>query len=164
MAFATPNDGELPAVPAAPEPAPAAEKLAKVVAHASPAMKKELRIDHGLILSEVQLLLAEKRTAYALLRTGVTVALVPVSIWTVLVATSRLWDPFRVLWLLVPVMLVAALFFCLGAYLIVHALQHVQHTDTTLNALRQSDTLLEDLLVKHDADGLRFPRFRWRHT
>jgi hypothetical protein len=147
--------------PAAPEETVAA---VQEIQRAPKAVKREIKLDHSIVMSEVQLLLAEKRTAYALLRTGVTVALVPVSIWTVLVATSRLWDPFRVLWLLVPVMLVAALFFCLGAYLIVHALQHVQHTDTTLNALRQSDTLLEDLLVKHDADGLRFPRFRWRHT
>jgi nitrogen fixation-related uncharacterized protein len=121
------------------------------------AVKRAIKLDHALVMSEVQLLLADKRTAFALLRTGVTVALVPVSIWTVLVATSKLWDPFRVLWLLLPVMGVAVLLFALGLYLIWHAIKQVQHIDHTMQALRSSDTLLEDLLYRETTPG-----FWWR--
>ena len=100
-------------------------------------------------MSEVQLLLAEKRTAYALLRTGLTVALVPLSIWTVLVATSRLYNVFDVMWLFVPVMAVAIIMFTLGIFLVQRALRTTQHADVTLMALRRSDTLLEDLMLVH---------------
>jgi hypothetical protein len=113
-------------------------------------VKKEIKLDQALIMSEVQLLLADKRTSYALLRTGVSVSLVPMSIWTVLVATSKLYDPFSALWLLVPVMLIAGALFLLGSYLIIHALQHIAHIERTMGALRQSATFLEQLLYKHN--------------
>lgn len=136
-----------------------AEKVVSEVTKASPEEKKAIAIDHKLIMSEVQLLLAEKRTAFALLRTGVTVSLVPLSLWTVLVATSRLYNVFDVMWLLVPLMLVAAALFALGLYLISHALAHMRHIENVMMGLRQSDTLLESLLFREV--GMRYlPNFR----
>lgn len=125
------------------------KEAVKELVDAPNSIKKEIKLDQRLLMSEVQLLLAEKRTAYALLRTGVTVSLVPLSIWTVLVATSKLYNVFDVLWLFVPVMAVALALFGLGAWLIQHAIQHVRHVDVTIHALRRSDTLLEDLMSAH---------------
>lgn len=130
------------------------QAVVEEVQQTSKQVKKELRLDQTLIMSEVQLLLADKRTAYALLRTGVSVSLVPLSIWTVLVATSKLWDPFSALWLLVPIMIMALGLFALGIYLILHALQHVVHIERTMGAIRQSATFLEQLLYRHR--GWRF--------
>lgn len=127
-----------------------AEAVVEEVTHASIKEKRSLAIDHKIVMSEVQLLLAEKRTAFALLRTGVSVSLVPLSIWTVLVATSRLWNPFQVMWLLVPVMIFAGALFILGCYLVSHALTHLRHVDKVMMGLRKKDTLLEDLLYKED--------------
>jgi hypothetical protein len=133
-----------------PPPDPQHTKAAvKELVESPRAVKREIKLDHSLIMSEVQLLLAEKRTAFALLRTGVTVSLVPLSIWTVLVATSKLYNGFDVLWLLLPVMIMAVFLFALGIWLILRALRHVHHTDVTLLALRRSDTLLEDLMYAH---------------
>ena len=112
-------------------------------------VKKEIRLDQTLIISEVQLLLADKRTAYALMRTGVTVSLIPLSIWTVLLATSKLWDPFSALWLLLPLVIVGLGLFSLGVYLIVHALLHIAHIERTLGVLRQSATFLEQIMYRH---------------
>ena len=125
------------------------KEAVKELVEAPDQVKKEIKLDHALIMSEVQLLLAERRTAYALLRTGVTVSLVPLSIWTVLVATSKLYSVFDVLWLLLPVMVFAVGLFGLGIYLVRTALKQVRHTEITLLALRRSDTLLEDLLYAH---------------
>ena len=125
-----------------------AEAVVEKVAHATLAEKRGLAIDHRIVMGEVQLLLAEKRTAFALLRTGVTVSLVPLSLWTVLVATSRLWNPFEVMWLLVPIMAFALALFGLGSWLVVHALAHLRHVDRVMDGLRKKDTLLEDLLYK----------------
>ena len=123
----------------------------EVAAVASPAEKHALAIDQKLIMTEVQLLLAEKRTAYALLRTGVTVSVEPLSLWTVLITTSRLWSLFDVLWLLIPVVAVLVVLFALGIYLIVHALRHIRHTDEIISGLRKTDTMLEALLYKQIA-------------
>ncbi|GEM_PF-4482038 len=143
----------------APPEAVHAEKVVSDVAQATPAEKKALAIDHKLVMSEVQLLLAEKRTAFALLRTGVTVALVPLSLWTVLVATSRLYNVLDVMWLLVPLMAIAVALFALGLYLVVHALLHVRHIENVMLGLRQTDTLLETLLFREV--GARYlPSFR----
>lgn len=131
-----------------------AEEVVEKVTHATLAEKRSLAIDHKLVMGEVQLLLAEKRTSYALLRTGVTVSLVPLSLWTVLVATSRLYNPFHVLWFLVPVLVVAGALFLLGVHLVVHAIAHLRHVDRVMLGLRQKDTLLEDLLFRErDARG-----------
>lgn len=135
--------------------ASATKAAVEEVKQAPKALKKEMKVEQSLLMSECQLLLADKRTAFALLRTGVSVSLVPMSIWTVLVATSKLYDPFQALWLLVPVMLIALGLFALGAYLIFHALQQLQHIERTLLAIRSSSTLIEDLLYKH-------AHWRWR--
>lgn len=141
-------DAPSKAAVAAGEEAVKAEAVVKEVVAANPTEKRKLAVDHKIVLGEVQLMLAEKRTAFALLRTGVTVSLVPLSLWTVLVATSKLYNPFQVLWLLVPLMTVAAMLFGLGIWLVVHALQHLRHVDRVLDGLRSHDTLLEDLLYK----------------
>lgn len=147
-------------------PPPEAEKAhaaVKDLAETSKQEKKEIAVDHKLIMSEVQLLLAEKRTSFALLRTGVSVALLPLSVWTVLIATSRLWNIWDSWWMLTPLMLIALVLFGLGAYLIVHALLHLAHTDRVLMGLRQSDTLLEDLLVEHGRASRVIKPWTWRH-
>lgn len=139
-----------------------AEAVVDEVRRALPAEKKALALDQRLLLGEVQILLADKRTSYALLRTGVTIGLVPLSIWTVLVATSSLWNPFQVMWLLLPVMGIASLLFITGLYLVFHAWEHLRHTERVLRGLRRSDTMLESLLM-HDgplAPWFTAPR-RW---
>ena len=138
-----------------PKPDEKTAEVVKEIKAAPKSVKKEMKLDHALVMSEVQLLLADKRTAFALLRTGVTVSLVPLSMWTVLVATSKLYEPEHVLWVLAPIMAVALCLFLLGIYLIWHALAQVRHIERTMMALRSSDTLLEDLLYAH-------PEWRWK--
>lgn len=146
----------------APAPAPETKKAEAVVASVAQApteAKKAIAIDQKLLMSEVQLLLAEKRTAFALLRTGVTVSLVPLSLWTVLVATSRLYNVFDVMWLLLPLMAIAVGLFALGLYLVYHALQHIRHIERVMDGLKKSDTLLESLLFREV--GIRYlPSFK----
>lgn len=150
---------------AAPSPSAEAHKAHAALedlADAPKSEKKEMVVDHRLVMSEVQLILAEKRTSFALLRTAVTVSLVPLSIWSLLIATSAFWSWWDVWWLLLPLLLIAAGLFALGTYLVVHAMQHLAHSDRVLMGLRASDTLLEDLLLAHGrADRLLKP-WRWR--
>lgn len=126
---------------------PDAAAMAREVAAKPPVQKQAMKVEHSIFLGEAQMLLAEKRTAYALLRTGVSVSLVPLSLWTALIATSKLWNPFAVLPLLAIVMLGTGSLLLLGLYLILRALAHSRHADRSLAKLRASDTVLEGLLL-----------------
>lgn len=139
-----------------------AEAVVKDLADAPKAEKKDIAVDHRLVMSEVQLLLAEKRTSFALMRTGVTVAVVPLSLVSVLIATSGMWNVREVWWMFAPLMVVLALLFALGMYLVGHALHHLAHNDRVLMGLRASDTLLEDLLISHGRADRVLKPWRWR--
>ena len=78
-------------------------------------MKKE-GIDN-VIFSEIQLLLAEKRTALSGMRTGIAVFALPLSVLSVLVATSKYYQVGNVLHFLVPLLLLCVALIILGVYL-----------------------------------------------
>ena len=56
------------------------------------------------LLGEIQVILAEKRTALALMRTGIAVFVLPLSVLSVLIATSKYYDVLRVLYFLLPLL------------------------------------------------------------
>jgi uncharacterized membrane protein YkgB len=51
----------------------------------------------NIVINEVQLVLAEKRTSLAAMRTGIAVFALPLSVLSVLVATSKYYDIIRTL-------------------------------------------------------------------
>ena len=59
----------------------------------------------SVIFGEIQVLLAEKRTALASLRTGIAVFALPLSVLSALIATSRYYSIEKVMPLLAPLML-----------------------------------------------------------
>ena len=66
------------------------------------------------IFGEIQVLLAEKRTALASLRTGIAVFALPLSVLSALIATSRYYSIERVMPLLLPLMLLNLGWLCSG--------------------------------------------------
>ncbi len=56
----------------------------------------------SIAINEVQLILAEKRTSLAIMRTGIAVLALPLSVTSVLIATSKYYDVLHVLHFLVP--------------------------------------------------------------
>ena len=89
------------------------------------------------ILSEIQVLLAEKRTALASLRTGIAVFALPLSVLSVLIATSRYYNVMSVMPLLVPLLLLNICLVVLGSWLIYHAIHRLHHYDRVIQNLRQ---------------------------
>jgi uncharacterized membrane protein YidH (DUF202 family) len=84
----------------------------------------------NLIFGEIQVLLAEKRTALASLRTGIAVFALPLSVLSVLIATSRYYSMGKVMPLLVPLLLLNLGLVVLGSWLIyisIHRLRHYEH-------------------------------------
>src|SRR5690242_6534915 len=88
------------------------------------------------VFGEVQILLAEKRTMLAALRTGIAVFALPLSVLGLLVATSRYYEPGRVLHFLVPLLALSAVLALFGAYLIIHSMLRLRHFDRIIQQLK----------------------------
>jgi len=84
----------------------------------------------NMIFGEIQVLLAEKRTALASLRTGIAVFALPLSVLSALIATSRYYSIEKVLPLLLPLMLLNMGLVVLGTWLVfrsIHRIHHFEH-------------------------------------
>lgn len=64
----------------------------------------EQTVSDSVIINEVQLVLAEKRTSLAAMRTGIAVFALPLSVFSVLIATSKYYDMIEVMHWLVPLL------------------------------------------------------------
>ena len=99
-----------------------------------------------MILGELQLILAEKRTALSALRTGLGVCALPLSVLSLLVATSRYYRPEAVLHFLVPLLGLCAVLMVLGVYLIFQALRRIRHFDRLVREIKRQHSILAQLV------------------
>ena len=100
----------------------------------------------GIVMGEVQLILAEKRTSLASLRTGIAVAAIPLSIMGLLVATSRYYEIADVLLLFGAVMAFNALMLSLSGYLIVRAIITLRREDRLILDIKRKYSSVADLM------------------
>ena len=98
------------------------------------------------INATLQLLLAEKRTAMAMLRTGIAVMALPMSVISFLVVTSRLYDILHVNYLVIPLLVVAGLLVILSGYLILRAVLQLHFYDRSLKRLKSGHPQLMAIL------------------
>ena len=90
------------------------------------------------IFGRAQLVLAEKRTSLATLRTGIAVLVLPLSVISFLIATSTHYDFFQVLHLMLPILILCFALVLVGSYLIVNAIIRIHRQDKLLTELKQS--------------------------
>ncbi|MEJ2726321.1 MAG: hypothetical protein P8175_17110 [Deltaproteobacteria bacterium] len=83
----------------------------------------------SLIIGQVQLILAEKRTSLAAMRTGIAVFALPLSVLSVLVATSQYYNFMHVIHLIIPLFILSAAMIFLGSYLIIRSILRIRHQD-----------------------------------
>ena len=100
----------------------------------------------NLILGEIQVLLAEKRTALSSLRTGIAIFALPLSVLSVLIATSRFYSMGKVLPLLVPLLLLNVGLVVLGSWLIYRAIRHLHRYDHRIKELTQKYRSIADFV------------------
>ena len=96
--------------------------------------------------NEVQLLLAEKRTSLSAMRTGIAVFAFPLSVLSVLIATSKSYEVHAVMHWLVPLVLLNVGLVALGIYLITRAVLRIHRYDRLLDELKRKNTRLAELL------------------
>lgn len=100
-------------------------------------MAPDTKIDStGIIINEVQLLLAEKRTTLASMRAGIAVFALPLSVLSVLIATSKYYDVVQVIHLLVPLLVVCAGVVVLDSYLIIRSINRTRQYDRLIFELK----------------------------
>ena len=90
----------------------------------------DYRTPDNVIFGEIQVLLAEKRTALASLRTGIAVFALPLSVLSALIATSRYYSIEKVMPLLAPLMLLNLGLVVLGTWLVfrsIHRIRRFEH-------------------------------------
>jgi hypothetical protein len=100
----------------------------------------------NLIFGEIQLLLAEKRTALSSLRAGMAVFALPLSVLSVLVATSKHYELEHVLPLLVPLLVLNVGLVGLGFYLVWHSIRRIRHYDAQIKQLKQKHSAIREFL------------------
>jgi uncharacterized membrane protein YidH (DUF202 family) len=99
-----------------------------------------------IIINEAQLVLAEKRTALATVRTAIAVLALPLSIFSVLIATSKLYNPDKVLYFLIPVSLINSLLVILGTYLVVRSLIRIRRYEKMILHLKRKHSVVAEFI------------------
>jgi len=100
----------------------------------------------ALVVSEVQLLLAEKRTSLAALRTGIAVFVLPLSVLSILIATSRYYTFDHVLPFIIPLLLLSGALVLLGSYLIIRSVMKMHHQDNLIGEIKKKHPLIAQFI------------------
>lgn len=99
-----------------------------------------------IIINEAQLILAEKRTSLAALRTGIAIVALPMSLTTFLIATSRYYDTADVLHFLLPVGGLNLALLVLGTWLSLRAVRRLRQQEQMLRLLKERNGALAEFL------------------
>ena len=97
-------------------------------------------------VDEIQILLSEKRTSLSVMRTGIAVFALPLSVLSVLIATSRFYTLSHVLHLLIPLMIILVMLILLGIYLVTHAFRRIRSYDLFIRKLKDRYGILTELV------------------
>ena len=100
----------------------------------------------GTIIAEIQLLLAEKRTSLAVLRTGITMAILPLSVMSLLVATSRYYEIEKVWHILVPLLVISLALLIVAAYLISRSIVKFMREDRLIMEIKKKHSRIAEFI------------------
>lgn len=100
----------------------------------------------SIIINEAQLILAEKRTSLAAMRTGIAMLVLPLSVMSLLIATSRYYDFLHVLYFLVALGVVNLALIILGGYMIVRAIIRIHNYDRLIHEIKLKHSVIGKFL------------------
>ena len=100
----------------------------------------------NLIFGEIQVLLSEKRTALSSLRTGIAIFALPLSVLSVLIATSHYYSFGKVMPLLLPLLLLNLGLVVLGSWLFYISIHRIHRLDHRIRELTQKYRSIADFI------------------
>jgi uncharacterized membrane protein YkgB len=98
------------------------------------------------VIGEVQLILAEKRTALAILRTGIAVFLLPLSVLSFLIATSKYYSVLDVIHIFSLVLALCLGLVALGGYLVLLSVRRMKRYDRIVNRIKAQHSRLAEFI------------------
>jgi uncharacterized membrane protein YidH (DUF202 family) len=98
------------------------------------------------VFGEIQVLLAEKRTALSALRTGIAVFALPLSVLSALIATSRYYSMEKVMPLLLPLLLLNLGLVVLGCWLVYRSIRRIHHFERRIRELSEKYRSLAEFI------------------
>ena len=104
------------------------------------------KTDSTVVMDEIQLILAEKRTSLSVMRTGIAILALPLSVMSVLIATSRLYDALSVLHFLIPLGILNLALVGLSVNLIIRSIIRIHFYDKLLYKIKLKKSELADLI------------------
>jgi uncharacterized membrane protein YidH (DUF202 family) len=109
-------------------------------------MSEDTNETDSIAINEVQLILAEKRTSLAVMRTGIGVLALPLSVMGLLIATSKYYDTLHVLHFLIPLGALNLALIVFGTYLIVRSLVRMRHYDRFINEIKRKHSIIREII------------------
>ena len=109
-------------------------------------MTNDTHKSDSIVINEVQLILAEKRTSLAVMRTGIAMLALPLSVMSVLIATSKYYDVLHVLHFLVPLGMLNLVLIIFGSYMIVRAVIRIHNYDRLIHQIKLKHSVIADFI------------------
>lgn len=107
---------------------------------------EQTAVSETIVINEVQLLLAEKRTSLAAMRAGIAVFALPITVMSILIATSKYYDIIHVMHLLVPLLTLCAALVLLGSYLIIRSIIRLHHHDKHISEIKRKHSQIAEFI------------------
>ena len=107
---------------------------------------KSTAAEDAMVLNTMQLLLAEKRTALSGLRTGIAIFAFPLSVLSVLIATSKLYETAQVMHWLLPLLVLTLGLVVLAIYLVHRSILRLWHYDRVIREYQRKHAVLSFLV------------------
>lgn len=99
-----------------------------------------------LAVNEAQLVLAEKRTYLATMRTGIAILVLPMTVVSFLIAFAKRESGLHLTGLLIPLLVVCAGLAALGIYLIIRSMMRLHRADRELKHIKKSSPALAEFI------------------
>ena len=80
------------------------------------------------------------------MRTGIAVFALPLSVLSVLIATSKYYDVVHVLHFLIPLLVLCLVLVVLGSYLVFRAIVQLRHQDQLIESIKQKNSRVAGLM------------------
>jgi uncharacterized membrane protein YidH (DUF202 family) len=109
-------------------------------------MIAEIGAPDSIVINEVQLLLAEERTSLSVMRTGIAVLALPLSVFSLLVATSKYYDPLSVLHFLLPLALLSVALLLFGGFLVIRSARRIRRIDRLVHKIKLEHSAIAEFL------------------
>ena len=100
----------------------------------------------SVLINELQLILAEKRTSLGLMRTGIAVLALPLSVTSFLIATSRYYNIIKVLYIFIPLCLFSLALATFGVYLIVRSILQIRRYDRLIHEIKLKHSVISEFI------------------